>query len=54
MGILTLIYVICSDLWGGNASFIQPSIPVVFDPAVYYGDRETDIVMTQVRFDSSF
>ena len=41
-------FFICSDLWGGNASFIQSSIPVVFDPAVYYGDRETDIIMTQV------
>lgn len=37
------------DLWGGNASFIQPSTPVLYDPACYYGDRETDIVMTKVR-----
>ena len=44
----SLLQNICSDLWGGNASFIQSSIPVVFDPAVYYGDRETDIIMTQV------
>lgn len=36
------------DLWGGNASFIFPSIPVVYDPACYFGDRETDIVMTKV------
>ena len=36
------------DLWGGNTGFIKPNIPVIFDPAVYYGDRETDIVMTQV------
>ena len=36
------------DLWGGNVGFIRPSIPVLFDPATYYGDRETDIIMTQV------
>ena len=35
------------DLWGGNwtASGDQP---VIFDPAVYYGDRETDIAMTRL------
>ena len=36
------------DLWGGNTAFIQPNTPVIYDPAVYYGDRETDIVMTKV------
>ncbi|KAK8808707.1 hypothetical protein WA538_002381, partial [Blastocystis sp. DL] len=35
------------DLWGGNVGFIRPSTPVLFDPATYYGDRETDIIMTQ-------
>lgn len=38
------------DLWGGNAAFISPSTPVLYDPACYYGDRETDIVMTKVFF----
>ncbi|MEM7010968.1 MAG: fructosamine kinase family protein, partial [Verrucomicrobiota bacterium] len=28
------------DLWGGNASFDSTGRPVIFDPAVYYGDRE--------------
>ena len=40
----------CRDLWGGNTGFIKPDIPVIFDPAVYYGDRETDVIMTQVTF----
>jgi fructosamine-3-kinase len=36
------------DLWGGNASATSAGIPVVFDPAVYVGDREADIAMTQL------
>src|SRR6185503_6794480 len=35
------------DLWSGNAGFIDDG-PVVFDPAVYYGDRETDLAMTEL------
>ena len=35
------------DLWSGNAGF-TPGGPVVFDPAVYYGDRETDLAMTEL------
>jgi protein-ribulosamine 3-kinase len=35
------------DLWGGNAGF-TPQGPVVFDPAVYYGDREADLAMTEL------
>jgi fructosamine-3-kinase len=35
------------DLWGGNASATHGE-PVVFDPAVYVGDREADIAMTQL------
>ena len=37
------------DLWGGNKGFCKKdgkSIPVIFDPAVYYGDREADVAMT--------
>lgn len=30
------------DLWRGNIGFL-PETPVIFDPACYYGDRETDI-----------
>lgn len=34
------------DLWGGNASALADGTPVVFDPAVYVGDREADLAMT--------
>lgn len=36
------------DLWSGNFSYLQNGEPVIFDPAVYYGDRETDIAMTEL------
>lgn len=36
------------DLWSGNYSFDGAAQPLVFDPAVYYGDRETDIAMTEL------
>ena len=36
------------DLWGGNWGAIQDGAPVVFDPAVYRGDRETDLAMTEL------
>ena len=36
------------DLWGGNYAFDQDGQPVIFDPAVYYGDRETDLAMTEL------
>ncbi len=44
------------DLWGGNAGFDASGMPVVFDPAVYYGDRETDVAMTELfgGFDAAF
>ena len=35
------------DLWAGNAGFIEEG-PVLFDPAVYYGDREADLAMTEL------
>ncbi|HEY5897226.1 MAG TPA: fructosamine kinase family protein [Burkholderiales bacterium] len=34
------------DLWSGNAAFLSDGTPVLFDPAVYYGDREADLAMT--------
>ena len=34
------------DLWGGNASCDTSGTPFVFDPATYYGDRETDLAFT--------
>jgi len=36
------------DLWGGNWLATRDGDPVIFDPAVYYGDRETDLAMTQL------
>ncbi len=36
------------DLWSGNAAFTSIGAPVVFDPAVYYGDREADLAMTEL------
>lgn len=36
------------DLWGGNAAADDSGNPVIFDPACYYGDRETDLAMTEL------
>jgi fructosamine-3-kinase len=36
------------DLWGGNFSATHSGEPVIFDPAVYYGDREADLAMTEL------
>ena len=36
------------DLWSGNYAYDQSGNPVIFDPAVYYGDREADIAMTEL------
>jgi protein-ribulosamine 3-kinase len=36
------------DLWGGNWLATSDGDPAIFDPAVYYGDRETDLAMTQL------
>ncbi len=39
------------DLWGGNAAFVDGVIkpePVIFDPALYFGDREVDLAMTEL------
>ncbi len=35
------------DLWGGNYGYAA-GVPVLFDPAVYYGDREADVAMTEL------
>ena len=35
------------DLWSGNIMF-DKSGPWLIDPAVYYGDRETDLAMTKM------
>ena len=53
------------DLWGGNKAFCkikgkeddeEDIVPVIFDPATYYGDREADVAMTELfgGFSSDF
>ncbi len=44
------------DLWSGNAARLATGEPVIFDPAVYYGDREADLAMTELfgGFDADF
>ena len=44
------------DLWAGNKAFTTTGQPVIFDPASYYGDRETDIAMTELfgGFEAAF
>ena len=44
------------DLWGGNCASDNDQNPVIYDPAVYFGDRETDIAMTELfgGFSSDF
>ncbi len=36
------------DLWGGNYMVAGGGEPVLIDPAVYYGHRETDLAMTEL------
>ena len=36
------------DLWGGNHAYLADGSPVLFDPAVYCGDRECDLAMTEL------
>jgi fructosamine-3-kinase len=36
------------DLWGGNYMVDANGRPVLIDPAVYYGHRETDLAMTEL------
>lgn len=36
------------DLWSGNAAILESGEPVILDPAIYYGDREVDIAMTEL------
>ena len=44
------------DLWSGNVAFSCENQPIVFDPAVYYGDREAEfgIIAMFGGFDQSF
>lgn len=36
------------DLWSGNYAIAVDGAPLIFDPAPYYGDRETDLAMTEL------
>jgi protein-ribulosamine 3-kinase len=36
------------DLWSGNAARLASGEAVLFDPAVYHGDREADVAMTEL------
>ncbi len=36
------------DLWSGNAARLASGEPVIFDPAVHFGDREADLSMTEL------
>ena len=33
------------DFWSGNHGMLPDGTPVVFDPAIHYGDRECDLAM---------
>jgi len=51
-GFLTLHKPVASllhgDLWSGNYAADTSGAPVIFDPAVYFGDRECDLAMTRL------
>lgn len=36
------------DLWHGNAAMDAEGRPVIFDPAVYRGDRDADLAMSEL------
>lgn len=36
------------DLWHGNAAIDEQGCPVLFDPAVYRGDRDADLAMSEL------
>lgn len=44
------------DLWSGNVGQLADNAPAIFDPACYWGDRETDIAMSELLggFPTSF
>lgn len=44
------------DLWRGNAASLPDDVPVIFDPAVHYADRECDLAMAHLfgGYDEAF
>ncbi|NPA46449.1 MAG: fructosamine kinase family protein [Chlorobi bacterium] len=49
-------HLIHGDLWSGNFLCSREGHPYIFDPAVYYGNREMDLAMTRLfgGFDQAF
>ena len=47
-GIPQVASLLHGDLWSGNYSYDLAGCPVLYDPAPYYGDRETDLAMTEL------
>ncbi|MGB9428549.1 MAG: fructosamine kinase family protein [Gammaproteobacteria bacterium] len=47
-GYIPQVSLLHGDLWGGDWGALDNSEPVIFDPAIYYGDREADIAMTEL------
>ncbi|WP_455218245.1 fructosamine kinase family protein [Kaarinaea lacus] len=43
-----LASVLHGDLWSGNYAIQRSGEAVIFDPAVYFGDREADLAMTEL------
>lgn len=40
--------IVHGDLWSGNYGFTTDGTPVIYDPAVYYGDSEVDLAMLEL------
>jgi fructosamine-3-kinase len=40
--------VLHGDLWAGNYAIAKSGEAVIYDPAVYFGDREADLAMTEL------
>ena len=36
------------DLWSGNYGFLKNAVPVIYDPASYFGDHEADLAMLEL------
>ncbi len=47
-GYIPVASLLHGDLWGGNQAYTRSGEPAIYDPAVYYGDREADIAMTEL------
>ncbi len=47
-GITSVPSLLHGDLWSGNFLTIGGNLPVVVDPAVYYGEREVEMAFTEL------